>query len=517
MQSSQPGNANKWLIAVLVSVAVFIALLDTTIVDIVLPKMMSAMETDIYGIQWVVITYFLGAAIAMTAVGWAADMIGHRNTYIAGIILFVAMSALAGLANTLEMMLFARFFQGIAEGIMMPVGLLILYETFPPEERGLAMGVYGISASFAPALGPTLGGLLTEYLNWRWVFFINIPVGILDVALIWWFMKNTLPAEKPPRFDFVGFVLASIALSALIVFLGKGQEHGWLHSDFILALIMVFIASGTAAAIWMAASANPLFPRRIMGHQPFRLSIWAMMLFSITAYGFFFLLPIYLQQVHGYTTFQSGLILLPGALFAGIATLLSGVLSDRINPKIVAIVCLAGAAAASWIFHTDMDTPKGVLYLDYIWWGFFIGGTFAPVTLLALGTLAEQDIANGSTLVNVSRLIAGSIGTSYATSMLSIRKDTFYEALSGTLTWGSPILTDLYARFSQHAGSATAVFDPDTWQRLIFQAKQLILLRAASYAFEAVYEYLALFPLAALLCVALVRLAAHKGVKVPIH
>ncbi len=412
-------NPNKWVIAILVSVGVFIALLDTTIVDIVLPKMMAAMETDIYGIQWVVITYFLGAAIAMTAVG-------HRNVYICGIILFVVMSALAGLATTLEVMLFARFFQGIAEGIMMPVGLLILYETFPPEERGLAMGVYGISASFAPALGPTLGGLLTEYLNWRWVFFINIPVGIIDAALIWWLMRNVLSEEKHLPFDCIGFLLASVALSALIVFLGKGQEHGWLHSDFILTLIIVFIASGIAAAAWMTFSANPLFPRRIMGHQPFRLSIWAMMLFSITAYGFFFLLPIYLQQVHGYSTFQSGIILLPGALFAGIATLMSGILSDRINPKAVAVVILLGAAVASWIFQTNIDTPRGILFLDYIFWGFFIGGAFAPITLLALSTLAERDIANGSTLVNVARLVAGSVGTSYATAVLSVKKDAFY-------------------------------------------------------------------------------------------
>lgn len=511
-------TTNKWVVAVLVSAGVFIALLDTTIVDIVLPKMMAAMETDIYGIQWVVITYFLGAAIAMTAVGWASDVAGHRNTYIFGIILFVIMSTVAGLASSLEMMLFARFFQGIAEGIMMPVGLLILYESFPPDQRGLAMGVYGISASFAPALGPTLGGLLTEVLNWRWVFFINIPVGLIDVILIGWLMRNVLPKERPPRFDFVGFGLASTALSALIVLLGKGQEYGWLHSDTILTLLVVFVVSGVAAAVWMAWAREPLFPRRVMAHQPFRLSIWAMMLFSITAYGFFFLLPIYLQQIHGYTTFQSGLILLPGALFAGMATLLSGLLSDRFNPKAVAAVSLLGAAVASWVFHTNVDTARGVLYLDYIFWGFFIGGAFAPITLLALSTLEERDFANGSTLVNVARLVAGSLGTSYATSILSVKKDTFYEALSGSLTWSSPGLSELMARLQPYAGGQAQPFDPDLWTLLMAQAKQLITLRASSYAFEAAYEYLALFPVAALILVALVRMAAgRKGIKAPVH
>ncbi|MDQ5985317.1 MAG: multidrug resistance protein [Syntrophus sp. SKADARSKE-3] len=509
-------TTNKWTIAALVSAGVFIALLDTTIVDIVLPKMMSAMETDIYGIQWVVITYFLGAAIAMTAVGWASDIAGHRNTYLFGIILFVAMSASAGFAANLPMMLISRFFQGIAEGIMMPVSLIILYETFPPEERGLAMGVYGVSASFAPALGPTLGGLLTEYMNWRWVFFINLPVGLIDVGLVWWLVKNIRPEEKPGRFDTLGFILTSTALSALIVFLGKGQENGWLHSDYILALLLVFIVSGVAAFLWLSYSSNPLFPRRIVSHFPFLSGIFSMMLFSVTAYGFFFLLPVYLQQVHGYSTFQSGLILLPGALFAGASTLMAGGLSDRINPKWVAAFTLVGAAIASWFFHTDPDTPKWVLYLDYIAWGFFIGGTFAPLTLICLATLEERDIANGSTLVNVVRLVAGSIGTSYATSLLSTRKDTFYEALSSNLTWGSFPAIDLFARLQSMGGAAADYFDPQQWSTLTTMVKSLISLRAAGFAFHATFQYLAMFCICALIFVLIVRIGRYT-VKGPMH
>ncbi len=511
-----PSNTNKWVVASLVSAGVFIALLDTTIVDIVLPKMMSAMETDIYGIQWVVITYFLGAAIAMMAVGWAADRVGHRNTYIFGILLFIAMSATAGLATNLPMMLISRFLQGIAEGIMMPVSLIMLYETFPPEERGLAMGVYGISASFAPALGPTLGGLLTEYLNWRWVFFINIPIGLVDVALVWWLVTNIRPEEDPGRFDVVGFILSSTALSALIVLLGKGQENGWLHSDFILILIIIFVVFGIASVIWLSYCKVPLFPRRILGHRPFQLGVLAMSFFSVTAYGFFFLLPVYLQQVHGYTTFQSGLILLPGALFAGASTLMAGGLSDRMNPKAIAAVTLLGGSVASWIFHTDPDTPRHLLYWDYIVWGFFIGGTFAPVTLICLATLEERDIANGSTIVNVSRLIAGAIGTSYATAMLSTRKDTFFEALSNNLTWSGFATSDLTTRLQGLGSSSKDFVDPDSWSRLAAAAKGLISLRASSFAFEATYQYLAIFSLAALFFVLFVRLS-NKRVKGPLH
>lgn len=506
----------KWLVAILVSVGVFIALLDTTIVDIVLPKMMAAMETDVNGIQWVVITYFLGAAIAMTGIGWFADVIGHRNTYGIGIILFVAMSILAGMANSLPMMLSARFFQGIAEGIMMPVGLVILYETFPPEERGLAMGAYGISASFAPALGPTLGGLLTEYLNWRWIFYINVPVGLIDVVLIWLLMKNVRSSSDIGRFDGMGFVLLACAFSALIVFLGKGQENGWLHSDFIVLLVVIFVISAILSIVWLAVSKNPLFPRRIVGHRPFRLGLLAMVLFSITAYGFFFLLPIYLQQVHGYTTLQSGLILLPGALFAGFSTLLSGYLSDRINPKWVAIVMLCGTAVASWVFHTDMDTPRHFLYIDYIVWGFFVGGAFAPITLIAIGTLDERDVSNGSTLVNVSRLIAGSLGTSYATTLLSSRADSFFESLGSNLTWQSYGAMELMGRTEQFVGNMGTYFDPDMWSRIMAIGRDIILLRASNYAFHATYQWLALFPLIAAVVIMVIR-SSSRGHMGPFH
>lgn len=516
LAGSLPTRTSKWTVAVLVSTGVFVALLDTTIVDIVLPKMMSSLEADIYGIQWVVITYFLGAAIAMTAVGWAAEKVGHRNAYIFGILLFVAMSATAGMATSLSMMLLSRFFQGIAEGIMMPVSMIILYETFSSEERGLAMGVYGISASFAPALGPALGGLLTEYFNWRWVFFINIPIGLIDVALVWMLMTNVRVEGNPERLDVVGFILVSAALSALIVFLGKGQEHGWLHSDFILSLLLIFVTFAVAALLWMAYNSHPLFPRRVTAHGPFALGMIAMMLFSVTAYGFFFLLPMYLQRIHGYTTFRSGMILLPGALFAGVATLASGYLSDRFNPKPVAAFLLVGVVAACWVFSSDPDAPQFRLYRDYIVWGFFVGGCFAPITLLALSTVEEHDIAVGSTLINMSRLIAGSIGTSYATALLSARRDTFYEALSGNFVWGAPGTEAMLGRLQAMGHTAADMFQADSSMCLTAMVKNLITLQASGYAFEATYQHLGVAAGAAILFVVLIPFTKKK-LKVPLH
>lgn len=517
MKTPEPERReSKWTAAFLVSVGVFIALLDTTIVDIVLPKMMSAMEADIYSIQWVVITYFLGAAISMTAVGWISERLGHRNMYLGGVLLFTAMSALAGIAENLPVMLTARFIQGVAEGIMVPVGLVILYESFPKEERGLAMGIYGLSASFAPALGPTLGGFLTEYLNWRWVFFINLPFGIADAVLVWLLMKDLRREEVTRPFDIIGFVLMSVALSCLIVFLGKGQENGWLHSDYVFTLLVLFVLFGVAAAVWFVFYPRPLFPRRILRNHHYWLGLLTMVLISVNAYGFYFLIPIYLERLRIYTTMQAGLIMVPGALVTCIATMASGILSDRLKAKWVCFFFLAGATLASFWYRTDLNTPHASLVWDYIFWGFFVGGTFTPVILLSLAILEEDDVANGSTLLNVVRLIAGSVGTSFATSMLSSRRDVFYESLSGNVlpgSYGANAFSDLLGSMTSQASPYT---DPSAIAAYRHLGREIIASRAYSFAFEATFQYLALFMLAAAVVVLLVR-SSGKKVTGPVH
>ncbi len=508
---------SKWVVAALLSAGIFIALLDTTIVDIVLPHMMASLDTDIYGVQWVVIIYFLGSAIAMTAVGWLAEVFGHRDTFLVGTALFIGMSALAGAAPSLPVMLTARLFQGMGEGIIIPVALVILFEAFPPEEHGLAMGFYGLSASFAPAFGPTLGGFITEHLEWRWVFYINVPIGIVTIFLVWLLFANVRQAEERKPFDFIGFALLATAFSALIVFTGKGQEKGWLDSDFIFHMLLLFVAASVASVLWFALARRPLFPRRVLVHRPFRLGLTAMFLLSINAYGFFLLLPVFLQRVHGYTTLQAGLIMLPGALLAGIATALSGALSDRLSPRWLAVTFLLGTVAASWFFHTDMDTPRWLLTLDNVFLGIAVGGVFPPVALLALGTLEPRDTADGSTLLNVVRLVAGSLGSAYATTIMTSRTSAFYEALSSNLTAAGARTTELAARLAEVAGTAVGpVFDPDAWHLFLATGQGLMLRRAASYAYHATYQHLGLFSLAAVAAVLLIRARIRK-VEGPIH
>ncbi len=489
-------TANKWVVAALVSAGIFIALLDTTIVDITLPKMMATLETDLYGIQWVIITYFMGAAVSMTVVGWLAEVMGHRNTYLAGLLLFVAMSALCGVAWSLPVMLSARFVQGVAEGMLLPVGWLLLADAFPASERGLAMGVYGLGAAFAPAIGPSLGGLITEHLTWRWIFYVNVPIGILDAMAVLLLLENRRSRRIAPL-DIVGVTLLATALSSLVVFLGKGQEEGWLRSDFILLLVAVFAVSMTAFVAWEVFARAPLVPRELFARREVALSLLAMAFMSMTAYGVYLVLPVYLERLRAFTTLDAGLIMLPGSLAAAFATLAGGVLSDRWRPKWIGIGFLLAATVTTWTFRTAVDVPRSAIVWDNFLWGICIAGGFTPLAYLLFAALRDDQFSHGSMLFNVVRLVAGSIGTAYATNVVTNRGAAFYDALAGRIHWGSHAGRTLAGTLAALAGGGDTPLDPDTPSVTMAVGRAAIQAVASGEAFQATFRHLALAALVA--------------------
>jgi DHA2 family multidrug resistance protein len=504
--SAAPGVTNKWVVAALVSAGIFIAFLDTTIVDITLPKMMATLETDLYGVQWVIIAYFIGAAVSMTVVGWLAEMLGHRNTYLAGLLLFVGMSALCGMAWSLPVMLGARFIQGVAEGLLIPVGWLLLADAFPAAERGLAMGIYGLGAAFAPAIGPSLGGLITEHLTWRWVFYVNVPIGLADALAVLLVLANRCGSVRR-RLDLVGFALLSTALSTLVIVLSKGQEKGWLHSDFILRLTLLCLATLVGFVAWELLAREPLLPRALFTRREVVVSLLGMGLVSMTGYGVFLMMPVYLERLRGFTTLDAGLIMLPGSLLAAVATLLTGAVSDRLPPKWIAFAFLAATAWATWVFRTGFYDPRSAIVTDNLVWGFALGGTFTPVAYLLFASLQEHQFADGSMVINVVRLVAGSVGTAYSTNVLTNRSAAFYDALTGRLDWGTYAGRAMAAALAGLWGGAAGPYDnPDATHAGLAIGRSLIQAIATGEAFHAAYRHLALFALAG----AVIMLAARS-------
>ena len=431
---------NKWVVVMLVAAGLFMALLDTTIVDITLPRMMPELNTDLYGIQWVIIAYFLGSAIAITLVAWLGDRLGYTTTYILGMVLFTAMSAVCGLAPSLHFMEAGRFLQGVGEGILLPVGLSIMYAVFPREEHGLAIGIFGVTACFAPAVGPVLGGFITAHLHWRWVFYVNLHLGALDLVLIFLLVPNIRTEAAGRKLDLAGFGLLAAFLVGLIVFTGKGQPLGWLTNDFVLRMALLALAGFAGYAVYIRfLNDDAILPLRLFRDRNFSLGLLSHALATFNIYGVFLLQPLLLQRLHGYSTIQSGLILFPSALVMAFMTLGAGILSDKLSPKVVSVAALVLTGLAGLMLRGSLELSQGRLVVQFILWAMFIGASMAPGALVIMGGLKEADTNTGSAALNMTRLVAGSIGTAYATAILTTRTGMFYDAIASRMDWGNPL------------------------------------------------------------------------------
>jgi len=509
-------DGGKWVSAIIVTVGIFMALLDTTIVNIALPKMMAALEADYYGIQMVVISYLLGSAISMAAVGWLGDRFGAKAIFLVGLGIFTGMSVLCGMASSLTFMDTIRFCQGIGEGFIIPTGLVILYETFPREEHGMAMGLYGLGASLAPALGPTIGGLITEHLSWRWIFYVNLPICIVATLAGWFILKRVKALEKPKvPFDGWGFILMAISLSALILFLSKGQEKGWLQSDYILTLMLIFVITFIPFVAVQLRRKEPLLNMRLFSNRTFASGVAVLALFSFATYGLWLLLPVYLEKLRQYTTLTSGLILFPGSLAGALSIIVAGILCDRWRPKAVLLICLVGGALMSFDFHTGVDTPKSQIIWDYAKWIIFTGGVFVPATVISLSALSAKHINMGSTILNVVRLIFGCIGTGFSVSFFSNKTATFYTILASKVNYSAPATRGLIGKELLLYGKS---FMGPVLQKFQATLQGYISSYASSYALEATFQMLGLVVcVAALISALFIKHRKASSSKVAIH
>ena len=283
----------RTLITIIVMLGAFMAILDTTIVDIIVPKITAPLKTDLYGAQWVITAYMIASATMLILAEWLDKNFGLRRIYIFGVFLFAVSSFACGLSDSLETMVAARIFQGIGEAFIMATAQAILFSVYPPEKKGLAMGIFGLGVSFAPSIGPTLGGYITEYLNWRWVFFINIPVGIITVLLALFYLPETSLIREKTRLNFISFGLLSLFTISTLVILSKGQQLGWFMSDFIVYMLIIAIFSLLFYILSEMLSKQPLIDFSIFKIKEYFVgfSIFFLLL-GFSMYQVFYLLPL---------------------------------------------------------------------------------------------------------------------------------------------------------------------------------------------------------------------------------
>jgi len=306
----------KWIVASVVIIGVFMSILDQTIVNIAIPRLQATFGADIHSVQWVLTAYILTQGVVTPTAAYFSDRFGIKRFYIISLIAFTAGSALCGIAWSLPVLILFRILQGAGGAALFPLSITMLFREFPPQERGAAMGFFGIPALLAPALGPTLGGYIVTYAGWPLIFYINVPVGIIAVILTIIFIRDAQP-EGRARFDFIGFFFAAIGLSTFLYALSSASTDGW-TSTTVLGFLFVGVCS---LAIFIAVEliignrgGQPLLDLRLFANGPFRTSIIASLFVIFCLFGGLFLLPIYLQNIRGQSAFQSGLILLPQAL-----------------------------------------------------------------------------------------------------------------------------------------------------------------------------------------------------------
>jgi DHA2 family multidrug resistance protein len=423
----EPNDRYKWLVLLIVILGSFMAILDNSIVNVALPHLMVAFSSNLEEIEWVVTGYMLAFAILMPLTVWLRDALGLKNAFILALLFFIIGSALCGISWNRETLIFFRIIQAIGGGALMPTGLTMATEVFPPEERGMALGIWGAGATIAPAVGPTLGGYLVDFVNWRYIFYINIPIGAVVIALAMVILKSDRGHGGSVRFDIPGFFFLSLTLAGLLLGLTQGEREGW-HSPYILMMFGIAYFSFLIFLIIERLIKDPIVDLSIFENRNFSLGCILGIIRSIGLYSSVFLMPLFLQHVLGYTAFDTGLLMMPSALAVTISMPLAGNITDRIGPKAPAVLGGILTAYSLYLYSKlSLDSSYGFLLYGFIVRGIGLGFLMAPLTVASINAVPKRMMSLASGLLNVIMQVSGAFGVAIFSAMLS-RREAFHSA-----------------------------------------------------------------------------------------
>lgn len=432
----------KWILAMVTILGVFMSILDQTIVNIAIPRLQSAFGADIHSVQWVLTAYILAQGVATPTAAFFADRLGIKRFYIISLLAFTAGSALCGLAWSLPILITFRVLQGLGGAALFPLSITLLFREFPPQERGMAMGLFGVPALLAPAIGPTLGGYLVTYAGWQLIFYINVPVGIIAVILSILFIRE-YPQDASRRFDVIGFVFVALGLATLLYSISDASTDGW-GSTTVLSFLIVGIISlaifVTTEILLARRGRQPLLDMRLFANGAFRAGIIANVFVVFSLFGGLFLLPVYLQNIRQLSAFQSGLILLPQALASMVSVIVGGRLVDRIGVRAVMIPGLLVLAFATWqLTFITIYSPYGWIQMILIMRGIALGLTVQPLTVAMLSETSQRDLAQASSLSTVSRAVSSSLGIAILATLVQTQTAVHYGHLAEQVLPASPL------------------------------------------------------------------------------
>jgi DHA2 family multidrug resistance protein len=413
---------NPWAVAMTVTLATFMEVLDISVANVALPHIAGGLSADQDSATWILTSYLVANAVVLPLSGWLATLIGRKRFYMICVATFTLSSFLCGIAPSLGWLIFLRVLQGAGGGGLQPSEQAILADTFRPEKRGMAFAIYGMAVVLAPAIGPTLGGFIADHTSWRWIFFINVPVGLLSLYL------SHRVVEDPPwargssgiRIDYVGIALVALGLGSLQYVLDKGQRDDWFASPAISVLVAISVVSLVALVIWEARQRQPILDVRLLATRNFGIATAMMFVLGAILFGSILLLPLFMQTLLGYTAQQAGMAMSPGALLVILLLPVVGKLLQKVDARHLIAFGFVAAAIAMWNMthlYLGIDYGTAIAYRAYLSLG--LAFLFVPINTIAYVGIPQQKNNQVSAIINLARNLGGSVGISLATTMVA--------------------------------------------------------------------------------------------------
>jgi DHA2 family multidrug resistance protein len=437
---------NPWIIAVSVMFSTFMEVLDTTVVNVSLPHIAGSLSASIDESTWALTSYLVANAIILPMTGWLASMFGRKRLLMLSVVGFTAASFLCGLAPTLGALIFFRIVQGATGGALQPLSQAVLLEAFPPQDRGKAMAFWGLGIVTAPILGPVLGGWLTDAYSWRWVFYINIPVGIASIVMtkLYIFDPPYLRAESR-KVDYWGIGMLAVGIGALQFVLDKGQQEDWFSSTMITSLAVLSAVTLIALVFHELNSDNPIVDLSVFKHRSYAVGVFLMTVLGFVLFGSMVLLPIMLQTLLGYPPLQAGIAMAPRGLGSFLMMPLTGLMVGRFDPrKLLAAGLVLGGGTLVWLGQLNLQAGYWDIFWPQLVQGAGMSLLFVPMTTVAMDPIPREKMGYATSLFNLMRNIGGSVGIAVSGTMLARHQQAMTSLLGSNVTEFSPASQSLF-------------------------------------------------------------------------
>ena len=482
---------NPWLVAVAVMCGTFMEVLDTTVVNVSLPHIAGSLSVSIDESTWALTSYLVANAIILPMTGWLANQFGRKRLLMLAVTGFTIASVLCGLATTLPMLVFFRIVQGATGGALQPISQAVLLEAFPPQDRGKAMGFWGLGIVVAPILGPVLGGWITENYSWRWVFYINLPVGVLSLYMTQRFVFDPAYIKRRAQsIDYWGMGLLAVGIGALQVMLDKGQQDDWFESALITTLAVVAFGALLAFIVRELKTDNPVVDLRVLKVRTYATGVFLMTVLGLVLYGSLVLLPIMLQTLLHYPAVQAGIAMAPRGMGSFIAMPIVGAVLARLGArKLLVAGLVVGGSTLLWLGSLNLQAGYWDIFWPQFVQGISLGLLFVPLTTISMGPIPKERMGNATSIFNLMRNIGGSIGVAFATSLLARQQQVHTAILTSHVSLYDPATRDRLAMMA--SGFRAAGADAVTAMRQATAALAgLVQQQAAMLAFVDVFRLL---------------------------